>query len=179
YQECWELHSPFESIYEYVPGVGVTPVTHIDDYVYWHYNDYSDILLASSTQLNHDLIYDAPIVFIPDTSQKITVRYSILVTQYALTKDAFAWWQALQKNTEQIGSIFGVQPSANPGNIHCLSDTAEPVLGYVSGGNSRSQRLFISNAEVLPWHYESGCLDLDTVGVTFDALYAGGYLPWY
>jgi len=177
YQECWEFHSPFESIYEYVPGVGVTPVTHIDDYVCWHYNDYSDILLASSTQLNHDLIYDAPIVFIPDTSQKITVRYSILVTQYALTKDAFSWWKILQKNTEQIGSIFGVQPSANPGNIHCLTDTAELVLGYVDGGNSRSQRIFITNDQVLPWSYNSGCIEQSSKKYSIEELWEMGELP--
>lgn len=176
YQECWEYHSAFESIYKYVPGLGVTPIDPVDDYVCWHYNTSSNILLASSTQLNHDVIYEAPLVFIPATAQQISVRYSILVTQYALTEDAFKWWQILQKNTEQIGSIFGVQPSVNPGNIHCLTDTVEQVLGYVGGSNSRSQRIFITNAQVQPWSYESGCFEETSPKYSIDQLWEMGEL---
>ena len=138
------------------------------------------ILLASSTQLAQDVIYKAPVNFIPAGSQQISVRYSILVTQYALTRDAFAWWQTLQKNTELIGSIFGVQPSANPGNIYCISDSSEQVLGYVGGGNTHSQRIFITNDQVLPWDYNSGCIDMvDSGKISINDLWNSGFLPYY
>jgi hypothetical protein len=176
YQECWEFHSPFESAYRGTP-TGVTMQVPIIDYVCWRYNTSSNILLASSTQLSHDVIYESPLVFIPSTSQEITVRYSILVTQHALTENAFKWWQILQKNTEQLGSLFGVQPSANPGNIHCLTDTAEQVLGYVDGGNSRSQRIFITNDQVLPWFYNSGCVEESSAKFSIYDLWTRGFLP--
>jgi hypothetical protein len=179
YQECWEFHSPFESAYNYVPGQGVVPLDPITDFVCWRYHNSTDIVLANSTQLAQDVIYEAPVVFLPLNSQQLSVRYSILVTQYALTEDAFSWWQILQKNTEQIGSLFGVQPSANTGNIHCLSDTAEQVLGYVGGGNSRSQRIFITNDQVLPWDYNSGCVTMSTNSENFGDLWTQGYLPYY
>lgn len=179
YQECWEFHSSFESNYEYVPGVGVEAVFPINDFVCWKYNNSTDILLGNSSQLSNDVIYEAPITVVPFDSQQISVRYSILVTQYALTKDAFEWWQILQKNTEQIGSIFGVQPSANPGNIHCLTDTSEQVLGYVYGGNSRSQRIFITNAQVQPWNYTTDCVEMIGYNLDLNYLWDNGYLPWY
>ena len=180
YDECWEFHSPFESHYNYVPGQGVIQLLDPMDYDCWKYNSSSNILLATSTQLAQDVIYEAPVNFIPLGSQQITVRYSILVKQFALTSQAFAWWQILQKNTEQIGSIFGVQPSANPGNIHCLSDTSEQVLGYVGGGVTRSQRIFITNDQVLPWDYNSGCVELiDTGKFGVDQLWDQGFLPYY
>ena len=179
YEECWEFHSAFESHYNFVSGQGVVPLLDVTDYYCWKYNNSSNILLGTSTQLSQDVIYEAPVNFIPLNSQQIMMRYSILVTQYALTKEAFAWWQIMQKNTEQIGSIFGVQPSANPGNIHCLSDTSEQVIGYVGGGNTRSQRIFITNDQVQPWNYQTDCNELDTIGVSPTDLWYSGYLVYF
>jgi hypothetical protein len=179
YQETWEFHSAVEatvqfdqntrSIFTIMPGIG---------YVCWHNQNSTDIVLASTTQLSSDLAYEVPIIFIPDGSQKLTVRYSIFVKQYGLTKDAFTWWQILQKNTEQIGSIFGVQPSANPGNIRCLTDTSELVLGFVSGGNSQTQRIFITNDQIKPWEYKTDCVDATCSPSAFYNYWDQGFLPW-
>jgi hypothetical protein len=180
YTETWEFHSPYVANVQYVPGIGIVPYYNNTTSVCWHTRQATSIVLGTSAQLSQDLIYEAPVVLVPFNSQQITVRYSILVKQYGLTKDAFAWWQLLQKNTEQIGSIFGVQPSANKGNIHCLTDTAEQVLGFVSGGGVRSQRIFITNAQVQPWDYVSGCID-EKIANDPDSLkfWIGiGFLPW-
>ena len=179
YDECWQFHTTFESPYNYVPGQGVVAIANLNDWTCWRYNSSSDILLATSSQLAQDVIYEAPINLIPLSSQQIMVRYSILVRQYALTKEAFTWWQTMQKNTEQIGSIFGVQPSASSGNIHCISNPSEQVLGYVSGGNSRAQRIFITNDQVLPWDYNSGCVEWTTNKITVEQLWELGYLVYY
>jgi len=179
YQETWEFHSAVEatvqfdpnsrSIYTILPGLG---------YVCWQNNNSTDIVLTSTTQLNSDVAYKVPVVFIPNGSQKLTVRYSVLVKQHGLTKDAFTWWQTLQKNTEQIGSIFGVQPSANPGNIRCLTDTSEQVLGFVGGGNTQTQRIFITNDQIKPWDYKTDCEDATVSPTAFYNYWVQGYLPW-
>ncbi|HEY4107388.1 DUF4249 domain-containing protein [Puia sp.] len=180
YSETWEFHSPYFATVKYVPGTGLVGYSPNTITTCWHSDRATGIFLGTSTQLSQDLIYEAPLVLIPIGSQQITVRYSILVTQYALTQEAFNWWQILQKNTEQIGSIFGVQPSANKGNIRCLTDTAETVLGFVSGGNIQSQRIFITNDQVFPWYYDPDCLD-QKVTNNIDSLkywFSIGYLPW-
>jgi len=179
YSETWEFHSAVQatvafdpgsrSIYNILPGVG---------YTCWHTNNSTDIILASTTQLSSDLAYEVPIIFIPNGTQKLTVRYSIMARQYALTKEAFTWWQTLQKNTEQIGSIFGVQPSANKGNIRCISDTSEQVLGFVGGGNTRTRRLFITNDQIQPWNYSTDCVDATISPAKFYDEWVQGYLPW-
>jgi hypothetical protein len=177
YQETWEYHSAFYASSYYVPGVGIKSYYPNTIYTCWRGDHSTSILLATSEQLSQAVIYEAPLVDIPLNSQQISIRYSILVKQYPLSKDAFSWWQILSKNTEQIGSIFGVQPSTNRGNLHCLTDTSESVIGYVSGGNSRSQRIFITNAQASPWNYESDCVDIaDSVNI--ESYLAAGYWPW-
>jgi hypothetical protein len=177
YQETWQFHSVFEEAFVYVPGQGLVGAVGLNNYVCWHYDSSTAVVLGSTAQLGQDIVFHAPLVFIPNGSQQMTVRYSILVKQYALNKDAFAWWQTLQKNTEQIGSIFGVQPSANPGNIHCLTDTTEQVLGYISGGNTDSKRIFITNDQIQPWKYITDCPDMPVKGNVLNWI-EQGYLIW-
>jgi len=84
------------------------------------------------------------------TSEKFETRYSILVKEYALTQDAFNYWQILKTNTQQLGSIFDAQPSSPNGNVRNRNNPAEPVLGYVSAGAVQQKRIFIDAAMNLP-----------------------------
>jgi hypothetical protein len=148
YEETWQFHAKYVSTY-ISNGTAVVPRTPAQNIYYCFANNISsDINLGSSAKLIEDNIYQSPITFIPSTSEKIESKYSILVRQYALTKDAFAFWQNLKKNTEQLGSIFDAQPSEISGNIHCLSNASEPVIGYVSACLVRTKRIFISNRQL-------------------------------
>jgi hypothetical protein len=175
YQEVWKFQSPYfaslkfanDSIENYAPNTTS---------ICWHYDNSTSIILAASTQLSKAVIYEAQVVDIPLNSQQITIEYSILVHQYAITKAAFDWWSQMQTNTENIGSIFGVQPSADPGNLHCLTDSTEQVIGYVSAGTEQSHRFFITNEQVLPWAYNSGCNEIiDGIGHAPNQYAAGVY----
>lgn len=86
----------------------------------------------------------------PD-AEKIGVKYSIQVKQYALTEDAYNYWTLLKKNTEQLGSIFDSQPSASIGNIHCVNNPTEIVIGYISAGTVTNSRIFISKNQLPNW----------------------------
>jgi len=125
----------------------------------------SDVVLASSAKLRQDLIYQAPVEFIRFTSEKLEDEYTILLHEYALTPDAYNFWVNLRKNTEELGSIFDAQPSQLQGNIHCLTNPAEPVIGYVSACTVSSKRIFIYNSNLPAWTaaYPYQC-SLDTTG---------------
>ena len=105
------------------------------------------VLLASSANLSQDVIDNQPLDFVTAESAKISWGYSLLVHQYALTADAYKFWQQLKKNTEDIGTIFDVQPSAIPGNIHCISNPSKPVMGFVSASNVTTKRVFIESQQ--------------------------------
>lgn len=149
YSESWRFHSKYQS--NYVSNGDEVVARNKDQMVYHCYTGEgsTSILLGSSAQLTQDVIAAAPIVFIPSTSERIEDTYSILVNQYALTSDAYNFWQNLKKNTEQLGSIFDAQPSEITGNIHNTANPSEPVIGYVSVSTVQFKRVFISNS-VLP-----------------------------
>lgn len=146
YEETWAFHSEYPS--DFVSnGSAIVPRSG-DIYSCFTHDASSDITLSSSEKLSQDIIYQAPIIFIPSTSEKIETRYSILLKQYALTSEEYNYWQNLKKNTEQIGSIFDAQPSELQGNIHCITDPTVPVIGYVGATTIQQKRVFIARKQL-------------------------------
>ena len=174
YKETWEYHAAFSSSLEYVNGE-IVPRDYINNQIYncWQSSASTRILVASSVQLQEDVIYKQPLLSIrPASSNKLDVKYSILVQQYALTKEAFEYWDLLKKNSESLGTLFDPQPSQLPGNLHCISNPDEPVLGFVSAGAVSEKRLFLRRTEIpisIPYNRNPSC-ERDTVDLAPEAL---------
>ncbi|MEP6584803.1 MAG: DUF4249 domain-containing protein [Ginsengibacter sp.] len=166
YAETWEFHSTYYSSLKYffnqsnVPiGVGFKSADHgIDTTIYKCWNTFSstNINLGSSEKLEADVIY-LPLVYIEPASVKLSVLYSFDVRQYALSHEAYLFYQKIKKNTEGIGSIFDAQPSELKGNIHCVTDPAEIVIGFIDISEEKVKRIFISNNELPGWGYKARC----------------------
>jgi len=129
----------------------------------WQSERSKSINLGSSSKLKDDVINLSPVSYIPHASWKLDTRYSILVKQYALSAAGFEYWENMKKNTEGLGSIFDPQPSEIRGNIICISDPKEQVVGFFDASTTAEKRLFISNKEVPNWKYSSGCLEVSAL----------------
>lgn len=164
YAETWEFTAEYSSLY-ISNGTSIVPRQSSQQvYQCWASGLSTDINLGSSAKLTQDVIYQAPITFVPSNSEKLEIRYSVLVTQYALTAAAYNYFSILKENTESLGSIFDAQPSQLTGNVHCTTDPTLPVIGYVTAGTVQQKRIYVNNSQ-LPktWvaYYPYNCL-LDT-----------------
>ena|ERR1700744_54859 len=151
YQETWQFHAQYYSDWIFDTTAYAIVVRPLNSLIYHCFgnNNSSDIVLNSTEKLSQDIIYQNPVTQFPISSEKIETKYSILVKQYALTEDAFNFYQNLKKNTESLGSIFDAQPSQLTGNIHNVNNPAESVLGYITVTNVQSKRIFLNN-NILP-----------------------------
>jgi hypothetical protein len=142
--ETWAYHSAFYS--NFILENGKVHVRSLSELVYscWRDTPSTQVLVSSTTQLREDRVNKFLLQSEPLNSEKFGLGYSVLVQQYAITKEAFEYWSELQKNDENIGSIFGPQPSKTISNFHSTSDATEPVIGYFGGSTVQSKRLFIS-----------------------------------
>ena len=113
-------------------------------------------MLGSSEKLSEDKIF-APVRYIEPLGEELSVRYYIELTQYALSHDAYSFFQRVKKNTEQIGTLFDPQPSQLSTNIHCVNDTKEEVVGYVEVTDQQQAHIFITNDDVKPWFSPVPC----------------------
>lgn len=164
YDETWRFNSLFNSFYV-TDGTSIVPRNN-KTYIHECFgNDKStSITLATTTKLIQDVVYQAPVQLIDPGSEKISIRYSILLRQYALTKEAYEFWSNIKRNTETLGNIFDAQPSTAIGNIHCISDPGKAVIGFVSVSTVQQKRVFIDRTELpADWKtiYPERCL-LDT-----------------
>jgi hypothetical protein len=169
YQEAWEFHSVYFAYLQWV-NMKIEPLNPNPFYTCYKYAISTSVLINSTTKLAKDEVYLFPLELIPPNSWMISVRYSMLVKQYVLTPDAYNYWQDLQKNTEQIGSIFSPQPFALTGNIHAVADTSEPVIGYLSAGTLQKVRIWITPDKIPNWQlgYYADC---DLLNIPSDSLY--------
>ncbi len=188
YEETWEFHSAFANSLVYIFDTATSKNIGVD-YKYpsaatdttilkcWKTQSSTTISLGSTEKLVQDIIF-LPLNFIEPASVKISVRYSINVKQYALSQDAYLFLQKIKKNTEQLGSVFDPQPSELQGNIHCITNPAEVVVGFVEVTQEQQQRIYITNEQVPDWGYNQGCPTI-IVDNNEDSIlkYASGLMP--
>jgi hypothetical protein len=146
YQETWEFYSAYQSDYQYVDGKIVPRTENINHC--WHLEDSHAIILSNNTALSQNVTSQFPLTLLPTNSGRLGNKYSINVQLHALTADESAYWEKLRKNTESLGTLFDPLPSQLSGNVHCLSDPSELVLGYVGAGSVAERRIFIARADL-------------------------------
>jgi len=164
YTETWEFHSANQSSLEYVNGA--MRLRNEDIYHCWGSENSSSILLSTTARLSQDVVSDFPLILLPANSLKLGNKYSVLVRQYAQTPEEYAYWEMLKSNTESLGGLFDPLPSQLTGNVHCLSDATETVIGYVGAGTVAEKRIFIASTELSTIRFQTGyetCLKPDTI----------------
>ncbi len=151
YEETWHFRSLHASYYEYIGNYEVR-IRENDIHNCWSHQKSTGVYLANTTGLNEDRVEGHRILAIPNLSEKLGVKYSILVKQYTLTAEAYQYWEILQKNTEEVGSIFDPQPSNLSGNIQNINDPEEPVIGFISVSKLQEARIYIDHDELQDWN---------------------------
>ncbi len=161
FTETWQYRSTLQNYWGESNGFLFVKDSTTQTYICWYTDNSTNVLLGSSIALSQDVITQAPITVIPNDDVKINFRYSILVRQHALTADAYNYWLIIQKTSQQLGSLFDVQPSQITGNFHSLTNPNTPVIGFLSATSEQQQRIFVSNDQLSYWPYnnslEHGC----------------------
>jgi hypothetical protein len=151
YLETWEHDSEQQSPY----GVSNGMIYLIDSANQhdrcWTTRISTNVLLANSSALSQDLVNGFQLATIPNADVRLNIRYSALVREYALTEDAYNYWQIVQKTSDNTGTLFDLQPSQLISNIHCTSNPSEPVIGFLSATSAQQQRIFIDHHDLAGW----------------------------
>jgi hypothetical protein len=181
YIETYEIQSPLKSNYVWIGGNEVVDRTE-DIHRCWASDTLENVLIKSTVGLDEDKVVGFPIRYIPQGSYIFGVKYSILVSQYALSEDAYLFWENLRIMNENAGSLSDIQPGTIPGNIYSVSNPDETVLGYFDASAIQERRVFFDYKDFLDDGYErpgflSGCLRLVPVEAPEQEL--GAYMERY
>jgi hypothetical protein len=142
FEDTYEYYSRF---YSSIMVKGKDVVNRPEDINHcWSSGRSSNIIIGSTVKLSKDEIKDLPINIVPVASNKLLVKYSMLVKQYGLTQEAFEYWTSLAKTTQSTGSLFDPQPSQVTGNIKNIANPKELVFGYFSAAVEAKKRIFVT-----------------------------------
>ncbi len=155
YDETWEYYSDFDSFLEYIDENDII-FRGLANQIYRCYqsDNSTNIEVTSTAKLSTDIVYKYEVVYIPTGSIKLSALYSTLIKQYAMTADGFNYWTNLKKNTEQLGTLFDLQPFSELGNIQCMNNPDVKCIGFISFTTLQQQRIFISKNDLIAWNYQ-------------------------
>jgi len=168
FEEDWEIRASLLTYYRYDPETD--EVIYLDlnrdsRYYCWASDHSKSLLLASSVKYTDVTIKNYKIHSFQPGNSRYSYLYSILVRQYGLEEEAWLYFDNLQRNMDESSSIFAPQPSEKTGNIQCLSDPDETVIGYITASEVATCRLYIPMAELqfnnLEDQYNCSELDID------------------
>lgn len=156
YHEYWEYHAYYRESLYYAPPVRGTEtwndgkgvclpdaVRGFNTYTCWSNMKSKEIMIFSTDKQTDDRFVDLEFHLIERNSKKLSDTYYIEVTLAALTEDGYQYWNNVQANSEYQGGIFAPNPSEMVGNIRCLQDTTEMVIGYINVARTSKAHLFI------------------------------------
>jgi Domain of unknown function (DUF4249) len=129
YSETWEFHLPYT----------------VPNSVCWVSNNSDVINIKNTSIIGEDRISRFPLILVTNQTDRLRVKYSLLVNQYSLTEDEYNYWEKLQNISEQVGGLYDIIPSAIPSNIYCVDDPNQKVLGYFSVSAKSAVRIFIKD----------------------------------
>jgi hypothetical protein len=164
YEETWEVHPTYSSEFKYL-GKGLVRRTieeQLAMYLCWKSDTPSDLILHSTARQVSDVTTEFPLVFIPMSTERLAIMYSILVKQHALSQTTYQYLQLMKKNTGPMGSFSDPQPSELNGNIRCTT-TDELVVGHVGVSTTSELRIYIYRFNLPDWNYSLFCEQLFTL----------------
>jgi hypothetical protein len=147
YSETWEFRLPFE----------------VPNKTCWRSENSYEINLKSTASLAENRIEKFPLHFVDNTSDRLTVEYSMLVKQYSVTQDEYDYWSKVKNVTQNVGGLYDIVPASVIGNVFCNDDPAQAVLGYFSVSAESVKRVFVKDNFAGQANYYTQCI-ADTVG---------------
>jgi len=123
----------------------------------WITNNSTSISVKNTSILSEDVIKKMPIHYISAKTDRLAQRYSILVNQYSLSEEELNYWEKLQNVTQNVGSLYDITPVSIPGNVYCVEDPKEQVLGYFSVSAVASKRIYIEESFKSRLNLYKGC----------------------
>ena len=148
-EETWEYHAAHYIQYYYD---GTLYKWQLDPYAYsycWRTESIPSIFIASTKALQSNILKKQPLHFVSEETNRLQIKYSLLVKQYSLTDKAYDYWFQVQRQNQETGGIYESQPDRVPGNVHNVNDPDQEVLGYFNVSSVTEKRILVDGIREL------------------------------
>ena len=144
----------------------------VPNHICWATSFSDKINIKSTTSMSEPRIIRYPINLVSNQTDRLKVKYSMLVNQYSISEDEYNYWEKLQNVSEQVGGLYDMIPAAIESNVYCLDNPDEKVLGYFSVSAASSKRIFVKD------HFNN-LVDMYPIDeCNADTIWGDAYIPY-
>jgi len=115
-----------------------------DELICYNTNVSNSIIITNTKDLIEDRLNNFRVLFLNRNDFKIAHRYSILLTQFIQSAEAYTFYQFLSEISESENLLSETQPGFLSGNITSLSNTEENVIGFFEVVSADTQRIYFN-----------------------------------
>jgi len=159
----WRLKATYEYNVDfkvkYIFDKGILKIFPNPDSIYkcWHTYTVNKVFTFSTEKLSTPIVDRFPLHFVSTETRQLSIRYSLLVKQYSLTRNAYIFWNELEKLHTSDGVFNVKQPFQVKGNISNINNPNETVLGYFFAAGIEEKRVFFDKPPLSVPFYYSKC----------------------
>jgi len=128
----------------------------------------SEIYTYDTKNLTDKNIDQLPLTFVSNQTPRLSMRYCLLVKQYFISEEAYHYWNGIEKQRGDQGSLYSKQPYQIAGNLKNKSNPEEPVLGFFIVGGVKEKKIFVSRPAGVPIFIFTCAPDEDLIGYLAD-----------
>jgi hypothetical protein len=157
-EETYEYHAPYPMQYYYDGVVHEVSPPDKSKGICWAINKIPNIYTLSTTNLEKNKYEMLPLHYIDNHSNKFLYGYSLLIKQFALSEQAYTYWDQLRININKQGGLYDKQPLPITGNLNNKTHPEKEVLGFFNVSGMKMKRIFIKKVDILPFNIIPLCM---------------------
>lgn len=155
--ETWEFHSAYPKEFYYDGEINHIFPPDYSEYYCWTTRVLDEIFTLSTQSLSENEYSKLPLHYVSNTSERLSVLYSFMLRQIALSEAAYQYWDQLRINNTIGEGLYASQPLAIRGNILNTTQADLEVLGFFQASSETSKRIFTEPLEGLELDYSNKC----------------------
>jgi hypothetical protein len=117
--------------------------------VCWQTDTLPDVLTLAANELSEPVARKIPLNFVGTESKRLSVRYSLLINQMTINKKAYEFWNTIRLQAVESGSLYPRQPYQIRGNMKCVENPEEIVLGYFTVAGVAKKRIYVGRPNLI------------------------------
>jgi hypothetical protein len=155
--ETWEHHVDHPREWYYDGTIHQISPPDSSRMVCWTTELEKNIYTLSTENLVENKYSMFPLNFVNNHTSKLIYGYSLLLKQFAISEEAYSYWDQMRINSSDMGGLYERQPLSITGNLHNTSDPDQEVLGFFSAAMCKSRRIFIRDVENFEIDFQNPC----------------------
>ncbi len=119
----------------------------------WTSNTMKGIYVTNTEGLTENKVLESPLHFQSQYGDALSIRYSLNVKQYKISRDVWQFWNQMARQVNQNGGMYDTQPFRIEGNIRCTSDPTVMVTGIFEVAGYSEKRIYVDRPlefDILP-----------------------------